>query len=145
MVMPIMPNGMGEITPMFGVIVLSFWLINKNELLPFYSVFILGMFFDVFLGSMLGLGIFSAVIIKFLLNKLLANKSRVNFLQIFIYTIISIVIWTLTVSFPILIFNFNSFDFTPVVFQFLSSVTLAPLLITFMNYFLKKMARYSYD
>ena len=88
MVMPIMPNGMGEITPMFGVIVLSFWLINKNELLPFYSVFILGMFFDVFLGSMLGLGIFSAVIIKFLLNKLLANKSRVNFLQIFIYTII---------------------------------------------------------
>ena len=42
MSLPLLPSGMGEITPMIGVIVLAYWLIYLGHLMPFYVVFSLG-------------------------------------------------------------------------------------------------------
>ena len=64
MTLPIMPKGMGEITPMFGVIVLSFWIMIRQELLPYYSVFILGLFHDAMIGTLFGIGSLALIVIK---------------------------------------------------------------------------------
>ena len=142
MVLPIMPRGMGEITPMFGVIVLSYWLIYKDELLPFYSVFMLGLFFDVLLGTVFGVGSLAAIVIKIIIARLAKQRHQMTFFYAFLIILLSLITWTLVISFPVIITNYKTLNYLPILFQLFCSIALVPLFIMTMNFFLRKMSKY---
>jgi len=141
MTLPIMPKGMGEITPMFGVIVLSFWIIFREDLLPYYSVFILGLFHDAMIGTLFGIGSLALIVIKLVVVGMLDQDHRVSFLRAFFIIILCLFFWTVVTATPILIEHTFSINFMPMVFQLLSSIIIAPIAIILMSFFLNKMDR----
>ena len=145
MSLPLLPSGMGEITPMIGVIVLAYWLIYLGHLMPFYAVFTLGLLFDVLTGTIFGLGGFAAIISKLIIIQLTKQKYKTSAIQTFLLIILILILWNLIIAFPIIIMNFKTLNYLPLLFQILCSITLSPLLIIILNFFLRKMERYSYD
>ena len=141
MTLPIMPKGMGEITPMFGVIVFSFWIIFRQDLLPYYSVFIIGLFHDAMIGTVFGSGSLALILIKLIVVRVLDQDHRVSFLRAFFIIILCLLLWTIIIATPVLIKFSLSINFIPIVFQILSSIIIAPIAIIFMSYFLNKMDR----
>ena len=141
MTLPIMPKGMGEITPMFGVIVLSFWIIFRQDLLPYYSVFILGLFHDAMIGTLFGSGSLALILIKFVVVGVVDQAHRVSFLRAFFIIILCLLLWTVIIATPVLIKYSLSINFIPIVFQLLSSIIIVPIAIIFMSFFLNKMDR----
>ena len=141
MTLPIMPKGMGEITPMFGVIVLSFWIIFRQDLLPYYSVFILGLFHDAMIGTLFGSGSLALILIKFVVVGVVDQDHRVSFLRAFFIIILCLLLWTVIIATPVLIKYSLSINFIPIVFQLLSSIIIVPIAIIFMSFFLNKMDR----
>jgi len=136
-----MPKGMGEITPIFGVIVLSFWIIYRQDLLPFYSVFILGLFHDAMIGTLFGIGSLALIVIKLVVLGMLDQDHRVSFLRAFFVIILCLILWTIIIATPVLIEHSLHINFMPIVFQLLSSIIIAPIAIIFMSFFLNKMDR----
>jgi len=141
MTLPIMPKGMGEITPIFGVIVLSFWIIYRQDLLPFYSVFILGLFHDAMIGTLFGIGSLALIVIKLVVLGMIDQDHRVSFLRAFFIITLCLLLWSIIIATPVLIEHTLSINFMPMVFQLLSSIIMAPIAIIFMSFFLNKMDR----
>jgi len=141
MTLPIMPKGMGEITPVVGVIVLSFWIIFRQDLLPYYSVFILGLFHDAMIGTLFGIGSLALIVIKLVVVGMLDQDHRVSFLRAFFIIILCLFLWTAITAIPVLIEHTLSINFMPIVFQLLSSIIIAPIAIILMSFFLNKMDR----
>jgi len=141
MTLPIMPKGMGEITPIFGVIVLSFWIIYRQDLLPFYSVFILGLFHDAMIGTLFGIGSLALIVIKLVVLGMIDQDHRVSFLRAFFIITLCLLLWSIIIATPVLIEHTLSINFMPMVFQLLSSIIIAPIAIIFMSFFLNKMDR----
>ena len=69
--LPIMPSGTEEIAPLLGVISLSFWVVNRPDIMGWLSVIIIGIFNDVIYGSLLGIACLSAIIVRLILIKIL--------------------------------------------------------------------------
>ena len=136
-----MPKGMGEITPIFGVIVLSFWIIYRQDLLPFYSVFILGLFHDAMIGTLFGIGSLALIVIKLVVLGMIDQDHRVSFLRAFFIITLCLLLWSIIIATPVLIEHTLSINFMPMVFQLLSSIIMAPIAIIFMSFFLNKMDR----
>ena len=145
MSLPLFPYGMGEITPMIGVIVLVYWLIYLGHLMPFYAVFSIGLLFDVLTGTIFGLGGFAAIISKLIIIRLTKQKYETSALRTFLIIILILFLWNLIIAFPIIIMNFKTLNYLPLLFQILCSIALSPLLIIILNFFLRKIERYSYD
>ena len=132
---------MGEITPMFGVVVLSFWIIFRQDLLPYYSVFILGLFHDAMIGTLFGIGSLALIVIKLVVVGMLDQDHRVSFLRAFFVIILCLSLWTVIIATPVLIEYSLSINYIPIVFQLLSSLIMAPIAIIFMSFFLNKIDR----
>ena len=113
--------------------------------MPFYVVFSLGLLFDVLTGTIFGLGGFAAVISKLIIIQLTKQKYKTSAIHTFLLIILILILWNLIIAFPIIIMNFKTLNYLPLLFQILCSITLSPLLIIILNFFLRKMERYSYD
>ena len=105
----------------------------------------LGLLFDVLTGTIFGLGGFAAIISKLIIIQLTKQKYKTSAIQTFLVIILILILWNLIIAFPIIIMNFKTLNYLPLLFQILCSITLSPLLIILLNFFLRKMERYSYD
>ena len=144
MILPIMPSGMGEITPMLGVIALSFWIIYLKNSLPFMSVFIIGLFHDIMIGTLLGVGSLAAIIIRLFIVRVASDK-RTSLLKSFLIISLSLVIWTFIIALPTFIKSSFSLSYSPIIFQLLSSIVFSPIIMIILSFFLGKMKKYYYE
>lgn len=139
-ILPIMPSGTEEIAPLLGVISLSFWVVNRPDIMGWLSVIIIGIFNDVLYGSLLGIACLSAIIVRLILTKMLYKIDLTNMYHTLFYVGLSLIIWLFINILAKHIIYFNFFDYYAVIFQFLVSLVISPIIIFIQLLVLKKMS-----
>ena len=137
--LPIMPSGTEEIAPLLGVISLSFWVVNRPDIMGWLSVIIIGIFNDVLYGSLLGIACLSAIIVRLILIKILHKIDLTNIFHTLFYVGLSLIIWLFINSIAKYIIYFNFYNYYAVIFQFLVSLVISPIIIFIQLSLLKKM------
>ena len=138
--LPIMPSGTEEIAPLLGVISLSFWVVNRPDIMGWLSVIIIGIFNDVLYGSLLGIACLSAIIVRLILIKILHKIDFTNIFHTLFYVGLSLIIWLFINSLAKYIIYFNFYNYYAVIFQFLVSLVISPIIIFIQLLVLKKMS-----
>ena len=138
--LPIMPSGTEEIAPLLGVISLSFWVVNRPDIMGWLSVIIIGIFNDVLYGSLLGIACLSAIIVRLILIKILHKIDSTNIFHTLFYVGLSLIIWLFINSLAKYIIYFNFYNYYAVIFQFLVSLVISPIIIFIQLLVLKKMS-----
>ena len=139
-ILPIMPSGTEEIAPLLGVISLSFWVVNRPDNMGWLSVIIIGIFNDVLYGSLLGIACLSAIIVRLILTKILYKIDLTNIYHTLFYVGLSLIIWLFINILAKHIIYFNFYDYYAVIFQFLVSLVISPIIIFIQLLVLKKMS-----
>ena len=139
-ILPIMPSGTEEIAPLLGVISLSFWVVNRPDIMGWLSVIIIGIFNDVLYGSLLGIACLSAIIVRLILIKILHKIDFTNIYHTLFYVGLSLIIWLFINILAKHIIYFNFYDYYAVIFQFLVSLVISPIIIFIQLLVLKKMS-----
>ena len=139
-ILPIMPSGTEEIAPLLGVISLSFWVVNRPDIMGWLSVIIIGIFNDVLYGSLLGIACLSAIIVRLILIKILHKIDSTNIFHTLFYVGLSLIIWLFINSLAKYIIYFNFYNYYAVIFQFLVSLVISPIIIFIQLLVLKKMS-----
>ena len=139
-ILPIMPSGTEEIAPLLGVISLSFWVVNRPDIMGWLSVIIIGIFNDVLYGSLLGIACLSAIIVRLMLIKILYKIDLTNGYHTLFYVGLSLIIWLFINILAKHIIYFNFYDYYAVIFQFLVSLVISPIIIFIQLLVLKKMS-----
>jgi len=139
-ILPIMPSGTEEIAPLLGVISLSFWVVNRPDIMGWLSVIIIGIFNDVLYGSLLGIACLSAIIVRLILTKILYKIDLTNIYHTLFYVGLSLIIWLFIHILAKHIIYFNFYDYYAVIFQFLVSLVISPIIIFIQLLVLKKMS-----
>ena len=139
-ILPIMPSGTEEIAPLLGVISLSFWVVNRPDIMGWLSVIIIGIFNDVLYGSLLGIACLSAIIVRLMLIKILYKIDLTNIYHTLFYVGLSLIIWLFINILAKHIIYFNFYDYYAVIFQFLVSLVISPIIIFIQLLVLKKMS-----
>ena len=139
-ILPIMPSGTEEIAPLLGVISLSFWVVNRPDNMGWLSVIIIGIFNDVLYGSLLGIACLSAIIVRLILTKILYKIDLTNIYHTLFYVGLSLIIWLFINILAKHIIYFNFYDYYAVIFQFLVSLVISPIIIFIQLLLLKKMS-----
>jgi len=139
-ILPIMPSGTEEIAPLLGVISLSFWVVNRPDIMGWLSVIIIGIFNDVLYGSLLGIACLSAIIVRLILTKILYKIDLTNIYHTLFYVGLSLIIWLFINILAKHIIYFNFYDYYAVIFQFLVSLVISPIIIFIQLLVLKKMS-----
>ena len=139
-ILPIMPSGTEEIAPLLGVISLSFWVVNRPDIMGWLSVIIIGIFNDVLYGSLLGIACLSAIIVRLILTKILYKIDLTNIYHTLFYVGLSLIIWLFINSLAKYIIYFNFYNYYAVIFQFLVSLVISPIIIFIQLLVLKKMS-----
>ena len=139
-ILPIMPSGTEEIAPLLGVISLSFWVVNRPDIMGWLSVIIIGIFNDVLYGSLLGIACLSAIIVRLILTKMLYKIDLTNIYHTLFYVGLSLIIWLFINILAKHIIYFNFYDYYAVIFQFLVSLVISPIIIFIQLLVLKKMS-----
>ena len=138
--MPIMPSGSEEITPLLGVISLSFWIVHKPEFMGWIPVIIIGIFNDVLYGSSIGIACLSAILIRLVIVKLLIKIKYINIYHTAFCVGLSLIIWILVNSVLNSILYYDNYNYTSLIFQFLVSLIISPIIIFIKIFLLKKMS-----
>ncbi len=138
--LPIMPSGTEEIAPLLGVISLSFWVVNRPDIMGWPSVIIIGIFNDVLYGSLLGIACLSAIIVRLILIKILHKIDFTNIFHTLFYVGLSLIIWLFINSLANNIIYSNFYNYYSVIFQFLVSLVISPIIIFIQLLLLKKMS-----
>ena len=138
--LPIMPSGTEEIAPLLGVISLSFWVVNRPDIMGWLSVIIIGIFNDVLYGSLLGIACLSAIIVRLILTKILYKIDLTNIYHTLFYVGLSLIIWLFINILAKHIIYFNFYNYYAVIFQFLVSLVISPIIIFIQLLVLKKMS-----
>ena len=139
-ILPIMPSGTEEIAPLLGVISLSFWVVNRPDIMGWLSVIIIGIFNDVLYGSLLGIACLSAIIVRLILTKILYKIDLTNIYHTLFYVGLSLIIWLFINILAKHIIYFNFYNYYAVIFQFLVSLVISPIIIFIQLLVLKKMS-----
>ena len=139
-ILPIMPSGTEEIAPLLGVISLSFWVVNRPDIMGWLSVIIIGIFNDVLYGSLLGIACLSTIIVRLILTKILYKIDLTNIYHTLFYVGLSLIIWLFINILAKHIIYFNFYDYYAVIFQFLVSLVISPIIIFIQLLVLKKMS-----
>ena len=137
-ILPIMPSGTEEIAPLLGVISLSFWVVNRPDNMGWLSVIIIGIFNDVLYGSLLGIACLSAIIVRLILTKILYKIDLTNIYHTLFYVSLSLIIWLFINILAKHIIYFNFYDYYAVIFQFLVSLVISPIIVFIQLLVLKK-------
>ena len=138
--LPIMPSGTEEIAPLLGVISLSFWVVNRPDIMGWLSVIVIGIFNDVLYGSLLGIACLSAIIVRLILIKIVHKIDFTNIFHTLFYVGLSLIIWLFINSLAKYIIYFNFYNYYAVIFQFLVSLVISPIIIFIQLLLLKKMS-----
>jgi len=138
--MPIMPSGSEEITPLLGVISLSFWIVHKPEFMGWIPVIIIGIFNDVLYGSSLGIACLSAILIRLVIVKLLIKIKYINIYHTVFCVGLSLFIWILVNSILNSMLYYDNYNYISLIFQFLVSLIISPIIIFIKIFLLKKMS-----
>jgi rod shape-determining protein MreD len=139
-VSPIMPSSSQEITPLLGVISLSFWILYKPELMGVIATIIIGIFNDALYGSMLGVSCLSAIMIRIVIIRLLLSKDYINIYITFLCIGFSLIIWLIVNSIINYILYPDLYNYYILIFQFLVSLAISPIIIFVQLFILKKMS-----
>ena len=138
-VTPIMPTGSEEIAPLLGVISLTFWILYKPELTGWIPTIVIGIINDVLYGSMLGVSCLAAVIIRIMIIRLIYNR-EINLMITFICLGLSLIIWLLVNNIFRGLFYPDLYNYYNLIFQFLVSIVISPIVVFFQLFLLKKMS-----
>jgi len=138
-VAPIMPTGLEEIAPLLGVISLTFWILYKPELIGWIPTIVIGIINDALYGSMLGVSCLAAVIIRIMIIRIIYNREN-NIMIIFICLGLSLIIWLLVNNIFRGLFNPDLYNYYNLIFQFLVSIVISPIVVFFQFFLLKKMS-----
>ena len=138
-VSPIMPSSSQEITPLLGVISLSFWLIYKPELMGWTATIIIGIFNDALYGSMLGVSCLSAIMIRMIIIRFVLSKDYINIYITFLSIGFSLIVWLAFNSIINYILYTDLYNYYILIFQFLVSLVISPIIIFVQLFLLKKM------
>jgi len=138
-VTPIMPTGSEEIAPLLGVISLTFWILHKPELTGWIPTIVIGIINDVLYGSMLGVSCLAAVIIRIMIIRLIYNR-EINLMITFICLGLSLIIWLLVNNIFRGLFYPDLYNYYNLIFQFLVSIVISPIVVFFQLFLLKKMS-----
>ena len=138
-VAPIMPSGSEEIAPLLGVISLTFWILYKPELIGWIPTIVIGIINDVLYGSILGVSCLAAVIIRIMIIRLMYNREN-NIMIISILLGLSLIIWLLVNNIFRGLFYFDLYNYYNLIFQFLVSIVISPIVVFFQLFLLKKMS-----
>ena len=138
-VAPIMPTGSEEIAPLLGVISLTFWILYKPELTGWIPTIVIGIINDVLYGSMLGVSCLAAVIIRIMIIRLIYNR-EINLMITFICLGLSLIIWLLVNNIFRSLFYPDLYNYYNLIFQFLVSIVISPIVVFFQLFLLKKMS-----
>ena len=136
---PIMPTGSEEIAPLLGVISLTFWILYKPELTGWIPTIVIGIINDVLYGSMLGVSCLAAVIIRIMIIRLIYNR-EINLMITFICLGLSLIIWLLVNNIFRGLFYPDLYNYYNLIFQFLVSIVISPIVVFFQLFLLKKMS-----
>jgi len=137
--MPIMPSGSEEITPLLGVISLSFWIVHKPEFMGWIPIIIIGIFNDVLYGSSLGIACLSAILIRLVIVKLLIKIKYINIYHTVFCVGLSLFIWILVNSILNSMLYYDNYNYISLIFQFLVSLIISPIIVFIKIFLLKKM------
>jgi rod shape-determining protein MreD len=127
-VLPIPAPGLNTITPFFALMSLYHWAVYRPNLMPFSAVFVIGLLQDLLTGAPVGL--FTLVFlttygVAVTQRRFIAGKSFLIYWLGFVMLAGAAAVesWALASA-----WHFTILDLRPVVFQFLVSVGMFPLL-----------------
>ena len=138
-VSPIMPSSSQEITPLLGVISLSFWILYKPELMGWTATIIIGIFNDALYGTMLGVSCLSGVMIRMVIIRFLHSKDYINIYITFLCIGFSLIIWLIVNSIINYILYPYLYNYYILIFQFFVSLVISPIIVFVQLFLLKKM------
>ena len=138
-VSPIMPAGSEEIAPLLGVISLAFWIIYKPDNMGWMALIMIGIFNDSLYGSVLGVSCLANIIIRVTIIKLLLRLENINTFITLLYIGISLIIWLMLHSMTQSLIYINVYNYYTHIYQFFISLAIAPIIIFFQLFLLKKM------
>ena len=139
-ILPIMPNGTEEITPLLGVISLSFWIVHRPDLMGWTVVICIGIFNDILYGTILGAACLSAIFIRLVLIKILNKLDPTSIFHTLFYISLSLLIWILLNNIIRTFIYFDFYNYYNSIFQFFVSIIISPIIIFFQLFLLKKMS-----
>ena len=135
----IMPIGFEVITPLLGVISLSFWIVYKPDLMGWMPTLAIGIINDALYGSMLGISCLAAIVIRIVIIKLLYNRDSINVTITFLCIGLSLIIWLIINSVLGYILYSGFYIYYNLIFQFLISLVISPIIVFLQLFILKKM------
>ena len=138
-VSPIMPAGSEEIAPLLGVISLAFWILYKPDNMGWAALIMIGVFSDSLYGSVLGVSCLANIIIRLTIVKLLLRIKNINIYITLLYIGISLIIWLILHSLIQSLIYIDVYNYYTNIYQFFISLAIAPIIIFFQLFLLKKM------
>jgi rod shape-determining protein MreD len=138
-VSPIMPAGSEEIAPLLGVISLAFWILYKPDNMGWAALIMIGVFSDSLYGSVLGVSCLANIIIRLTIIKLLLRIKNINIYITLLYIGISLIIWLILHSLIQSLIYIDVYNYYTNIYQFFISLAIAPIIIFFQLFLLKKM------
>ena len=138
-IMPIMPKGYESITPLLGVISMSFWIVHRPDIMDWSFVAIIGIFTDILYGSYFGTALLASFTIRLILIRIIHKLELVNIYHSLFYVTLSIIIWLIISLSMNTLFNLQSTNYYNYIFQCIISIIISPMVIFFQLYLLKKI------
>ena len=138
-IMPIMPRGYESITPLLGVISMSFWIVHRPDIMGWAFVAIIGIFTDILYGSFFGTALLASFTIRLILTRVIHKLELVNIYHSLFYVTLSITIWLIISLLINILLNIQHTNYYNYIFQCIISIIISPIVIFFQLYLLKKI------
>jgi rod shape-determining protein MreD len=138
-IMPIMPKGFESITPLLGVISMSFWIVHRPDTMGWLFVAIIGVFTDILYGSFFGTALIASFTIRLILMRIIHKLELVNIYHSLFYITLSVTIWLIISLLINILLNMHSTNYYNYIFQCIISIIISPMVIFFQLYLLKKI------
>ena len=97
-------------------------------------------FNDVLYGSSIGIACLSAILIRLVIVKLLIKIKYINIYHTAFCVGLSLIIWILVNSVLNSMLYYDNYNYTSLIFQFLVSLIISPIIIFIKIFLLKKMS-----
>ena len=137
--MPIMPIGYEAITPLLGVISMSFWIVHRPDLMSWLFVIIIGIFSDILYGSIFGSAVLGSITIRLAITKIIHKLEPVNIFHTLFYITLSLLVWLIIAIITNSLLDLKLINIYNSIFQCLISIIISPVVIFFQLYVLKKI------
>ena len=137
--LPFLPHDISNISPLLGIITIIFWIVHKPDIMTWSSVLIIGLLHDILSGLTIGISCLSLLIVRYTIIKSLLKFDDSTNLYTFIYVIIGLFLWLVIVIILRSLIQLELFNYMDVLFQYLFSITISPIVIFINKYFLNQL------